>query len=66
MKMSAILHVNEISSLFNERTGAKNRFEKKARGRGNSLFKGETEYPYKILVQFPVEGAQVSAVAQRS
>ena len=64
MKMSAILHVNEISSLF-QRTGAKTRFEKKARGRGNSLFKGETEYPYNILVQFPVEGAQVSAVAQR-
>ena len=64
--MSAILHVNEISSLFNERTGAKTRFEKKARGNSEkSLFKGETEYPYKILVQFPVEGAQVSAVTQR-
>lgn len=63
--MSAILHVNEISSLF-ERMGAKTRFEKKARGNSeNSLFKGETEYPYKILVQFPVEGAQVSAVTQR-
>ena len=47
--MSAILHVNEISSLF-ERTGAKTRFEKKARGNSEMAYSKGKQSTHTIFL----------------